>query len=107
MHNLLKLKNMLRVPKKHDYPWGYEITWAQGAVSVAKILHINKNKQYKWTYQDNYHETIHCLFGSIFVVTYDGQEKIWPGDSYVLDSNVKEVNSGAEDAEVLFLAEKK
>ena len=97
---------MLFIPKKQDFPWGYQITWASGLKSDSKILHINKEKVYKWSYKDDIHQAIHCLFGSVYVVTYDKQEKIWPGESYTLDSNVKEIKAGVEDAEILLLTEK-
>lgn len=96
---------MKTVPKKHDYPWGYEIEWGKALHSSGKILHIHKQKAYKWEYSDTRNETLHCLFGSVFVITYDGEDKLWPGESYSLNSNVKEIRAGVEDAEVLFLSE--
>lgn len=93
---------MKTIPKKHDYPWGYEITWAETPTSEAKMLHINAEKNYKWSYDDTKSEHVHCLFGSLFIETYDNEEKIWPGESYALDSNVKAIKAGHEAAEVLF-----
>jgi mannose-6-phosphate isomerase len=97
------MHNMRQIPKKRDYPWGYEIEWAHTPHAKAKILHINKTKTYKWVYDQDKAEVVHCLFGSLFIVTFDGEEKIWPGESYTLNSNIKEIKAGQEDAEVLYL----
>jgi hypothetical protein len=93
---------MKTIPKKQTFSWGYSIPWANSANHLSEILHIDTQQKYPWQYDSAKFQALHCLFGSLLIETTAGVEKIWPGETYLLDAQVLGIKAGHEDAEVLF-----
>lgn len=55
----------LRVPRRVDKPWGYELIWAETELYVGKILHVLAGEALSLQYHEEKDETLFVLAGEI------------------------------------------
>ena len=60
--------------RRVDKPWGYEDIWAETALYVGKILHIEKGQRLSKQYHEVKEETVYVLEGTL--LNWDGDDKL-------------------------------
>jgi len=55
----------VRVPRRVDKPWGYELLWAETELYIGKILHVNAGEALSLQYHEEKDETLFVLSGEL------------------------------------------